>query len=167
MNLYLFRTFSSIHRLAYSLIMSRINYCLEVYSRTWNYNLNKIENIIRKIVRYVHNVGINEHEQVTELVPVFLKCSFIDYINMRIIIHFYKIMRFGKPLTLLNEIYFINSTRNVQIVVPISHSSVRDHSFVIRIHRTWSILPNSLKLFCLSYITYKKKLLNYFNEELF
>lgn len=165
--LYLLKSYTPKHvrnRLAQSLLFSRINYCLEVFSATWSYNLNIIEGIIRKIVRYVFSIKIVEHDRVTELVPVFLKCNFDDYIRLRILFNFYKIMKTGRPLSLLNEFSFINSTRNIQIDVPLGHLSVFERSFVIRIHRVWSQLPSYLKLFSYSNHTYKKKLIDYFNS---
>ncbi|XP_037815951.1 uncharacterized protein LOC119612237 [Lucilia sericata] len=165
--LYSLRAFTPKHvrsRLAFSLIMSRINYCLEVFSATWSYNLNIIEATVRKVIRYVFNLRALEHDRTSMLTPVFLKCSFNNYINLRILLYFYKVIKSGKPISLVNQFSFINSTRNIQIFIPLGHLSVFDRSFVKRIHHTWSLLPNHLKQFSYSSHTYKKKLLDFFNE---
>lgn len=164
--LYSLRAYTPRHlrnRLAHSLLMSQLNYGIEVFSGTWSYNVDKIERIVRRIVRYVFNVRTREHSRVTELTPEFLGCTFHDYLNQRILLHFYKIMKLGKPEVLVNAFSFINSTRNIQIDVPLVHLSVFEHSFFVRIYRIWNHLPNSLKLFSYSYSTYKKKIVDYFN----
>lgn len=153
------------YRLASSLIMSRVNYCLEVYSATLSGNVNRIEAIIRKITRYVFNIGIREHSRTSELVPTFLKCSFKDYLNLRILLHFYKIIKTGKPSQLVNTFTFTSSTRNVQINVPLGRTSLFDRSFVKRVYRSYRTLPSELKLFSYSYSTYMRKLLIHFNVD--
>lgn len=154
------------YRLAHSLIMSQFNYGLEVFSGSWSYNVDILKRIVRKVVRYVFNVRVLDHDRVTELVPEFLKCSFDDYLILRTLLHFYKIMKLQQPELLVNEFSFINSTRNIQIEVPFRHLSISDRSFVVRVYRVWNYLPNSLKLFSYSFLTYKRKLIDYFNGNL-
>lgn len=143
--------------------MSQLNYGIEIYSGTWSYNVNRIEGIVRRIIRYVFNVRSREHDRVTQLIPEFLGCTFHDYLNQRILLHFYKVMKLRKPEILVNAFSFIHSTRNIQIVVPLVHFSVFEHSFFVRVYRIWNFLPNSLKLFSYSYSTYRKKIVDYFN----
>lgn len=152
------------NRLAHSLLMSRVNYGIEVFSGTWTYNRDKIERIVRKIVRYVFDVNIQEHDRVSELTPVLLGCNFQDYLNLRILLHFYKIMKLGKPELLAREFSFINSTRNIQISMPLIHLSVFEHSFLVRVGRIWNHLPSILRLFTYSYPTFRKKITEYFNN---
>lgn len=153
-------------RLAHSLLMSTLNYGIEIFSGTWTYNINNIEKILRKIVRYVFDLKIQDHERVTELTPVFLGCTFRDYLNSRILLHFYKIMKIGKPEILVNQFSFINSTRNVQIDAPLIHSTALEFSFLVRVYRNWNCLPNRLKMFSYSYTTYKRHLTDYYNGTL-
>lgn len=164
--LYSLKAYTPIHvriRLAHSLLMSQINYCIEVFSGTWTYNLHRIERIVRKVVRYVFNVRIHEHDLVTERTPAFLGCSFHDYLNIRILLHFYKVMKVRQPESLVNKFSFIHSTRNIQIDIPLIHLSVFEHSFLVRVYRVWNRLPTTLKLFSYSYLTFRKKLMDYFN----
>lgn len=152
------------HLLANSLLMSLFNYGLEVFSGTFSYNLDRLQRIIRKIIRYTFDLRIQDHDRVSELVPEFLGCSFDDYLKLRLLLHFYKTMKCGQPQFLVNEFTFINSTRNIQINVPLGHLAVFDRSFLVRVYRTWNYLPTGLRLFSYSYPNYKNKLLSFFNN---
>ncbi|KAI8124827.1 putative RNA-directed DNA polymerase from transposon BS [Lucilia cuprina] len=137
------------HRLAHSLLMSKVNYCLEVYSGTLSSNFDRLERIVRRIVRYVFNLRLNDHERVTEAVSKFLGVNFNDYVKLRLLLQFYKVMKNGQPPSLVNNFSFLNSTRNSQIDIPRIHMSIFERSFIIRINAdsliTEAILTGNLE----------------------
>ena len=150
------------YRLAYALLMSQFNYCLEVYSGTLLGNINCLLKVIRKIIRYVYNLKLSDHDRVSENIIDFLHCNFTGYLNLRILLFYYKAMKSGLPTCIVNDFSFNRSIRNVQINIPRIHLAILERSFKVRIARVWNSLPHDLKLFTYSVFTYKKKLLDYF-----
>lgn len=151
------------YRLAHALLMSKINYCLEVFTGTLSGNINYLERMVRRVIRYVFNIRLRDHDRVSELVPEFLGCKFHDYLNLRLLLYFFKIMKLGQPKILVDDFSFIPSTRNVQIEIPRIHLSILERSFKIRVCRIWNNLPSALRLFSYSYLSYKRKLLDWFD----
>lgn len=62
----------------------------------------------KKSIRYVFNLKLRDHDRVTYLVPEFLGCSFSKYLNIHILLHFYKIIKIGQPMILMEEFSFIH-----------------------------------------------------------
>lgn len=151
-------------RLAHALLMSKLTYCIEVFSGTLSGNLDYLERIFKRIVRYIFNIPIRDHDRTTELLPELLGCSFHNYLHLRLLFYFYKIMKLRQPILLVDEFTFIHSTRNIQIEIPQIHLSIFERSFKIRVCRTWNILPAAFRLFSYSNITFKKMLLSWFCE---
>lgn len=152
------------YRLAHALLMSKINYCLEVFSGTLSGNIDYIEKIVRRVVRYVYNIRVYDHERVSELVPEFLGCKFHDYLNLRLLLLFYKIMKLRQPISIVDDFVFIHSTRNIQIEIPRIHLSIFARSFKIRVCRIWNHLPSTLRRFSYSHFSFKIMLLSFFSE---
>ena len=106
-------------------------------------------------------LGIHNHDLVTESVPKFLGLDFKHYVTFRLIFQFYKLIKCGRPISLVNNFSFINSTRNIQIEIPLIHLGIFERSFIIRICRIWNQLPTPLKLFSYPNYKYRRKLLNF------
>lgn len=146
--------------LAHTLLMSHVNYCIEVDSGTLAYNIAKIGLIIKRIVRFVYGIRYRDH--VSGAIKSFLGCSLEQYIQLRNLIFFYKIIKTGVPEHLLSKFIFLSSTRNPQIRIPlITYSSYR-RSFLVRTAENWNKLPLNLRTFVFSNNMFKTRLLSYF-----
>lgn len=153
-------------RLANALLMSQLNYCFEIISGTSLSNIDRLRRLLRKIIRYIFIIPLRDHDRVTECTPLFLRCTFHDFVRLRLLLLFYRVMKFGHPDSIVNEFSFLRSTRNVQIEIPRIHRLVFERSFKIRISRIWNQLPIYLRTFSFSVSTFKKKVLEYFANEI-
>lgn len=147
---------------AFALLMSQIGYCLEVISGTISTNFGKLERAFNMIVRFVFNVKVREH--ITTFAIKFLGCTFRNFVNVRLLFFFYKIILSSTPPNLRSTFMFSRSTRNVQILIPRISTSIFERSFYIRVARLWNNLPSNLRVFIYSIYVFKKKLFLYVNE---
>ena len=83
-----------------------------------------------RIVRYIFNVSIRDHNRVSELLPELLGCDFHNYLNMRLLLHFYKVINYLLPITVVENFRFNHSTRNVQTEIPRIYLSIYERSTV-------------------------------------
>lgn len=147
------------YTLAHTLLMSHVNYCLEVDSGTLGYNMAKFENIVKRIVRFVYGISYRDH--VSTAIIDFLGCSVQQYLRLRNLMFFYKIIKTGVPNYLKLKFQFLRSGRNPQIVEPLITCSIYERSFLIRTARNWNYLPLNLRTFTLSCNVFKTRLLSY------
>lgn len=145
-------------QVVHALIMPVFLYGLEVYSGTLGYVMKKFNLLFNRVIRYIFSV--RKHQHISNYVDEFLGCSFLQFVNMRSVIHFYKIMSTRAPLFLLEMFKFGRSARNMHIVIP-RLSSWMDRSFIVRVARLYNTLPNSLKTFDCSVDTFKKNLAHF------
>lgn len=148
-------------KVAHALLMSQLSYCLDVYSCTSLGNLGKIKLLINKIVRFVFNLKRREH--VSVFVARFLGCSFSNFLNIKLLISFYRIVKSSTPNYMVQPIHFIHSSRNIQIFIPRISTSLFEKSFIVKSARIWNNLPASLRLFHFSILNYRSKLFQYYN----
>lgn len=150
------------YTIAHTLLMSHVNYCIEVDSGTVSYNLNKLELIVKRIVRYVYGFKYRDH--VSNAMHSFLGCSLMQYLKLRNLIFFYKVIKYGVPNYLFLKFAFSRSVRNPQIIIPLITCSVYERSFLIRTARNWNVLPCSLKTFSASHDVFRNRLLSHFQN---
>lgn len=150
------------YTLAHTLLMSHINYCLEVDSGTFGYNVDKLEQIVKRIVRFVYGIAYRDH--VSSAISNFLGCSLEKYIEFRNLLFFYKVIRSGVPNYLRSKFDFFRSERNPQIIVPLINYTIFERSFLIRTARSWNCLPLELRTFTLSCGVFRNKLLSHLQD---
>lgn len=149
-------------RVAYALLMSIINYGLEVYTGTSNGNLERIRLIVNRVARYVYNLPRREH--ISPRVFEFLGCSFKTYVSYKLLSLFYNIVKRQMPAYLIQMIPFSNSTRNKQISISRISSTSYEQSFHVRLSRVFNSLPSRLREFKLSKRKYNASILEYLNS---
>lgn len=142
-------------QVVHALIMPIFLYGMEVYSGTLGYVLKKLRLVFNRVMRYVYSVGVRLH--ITCYVKDFLGCSFAGYIQIRSILHFYKVFVKKTPLFLVELFEFGRSTRNVQIIIP-RISPQLERSFLVRVARFYNKLPSTLKSFDYSLDAFKRRL---------
>lgn len=147
-------------RLAHALLMPQIVYGLEVISGTTFVNVDKLKRVMNMVVRYVYCIKRREH--ISEHVNLFLGTSFNNYINVRNLLLFHKVIKSGRPALLRDMFNFSRSIRNIQIFIPRIYNSVFERSFVVRVARWWNQLPVELRVFSHSNNAFRLKLLSYF-----
>lgn len=147
-------------RVATSLLMSHINYCLEVISGTTACNLAKVERILNSIVRYVY--GLRRFDHISVYVIRFLGMPFKTYVNLRVLQCFYKLITFNSPPLLCSRFAFCRSSRNPQLLIPRFVSVIFERSFVVRVSRLWNHLPLSLRNFSFSNYVFKCRCIDHF-----
>lgn len=148
--------------LGHALLMSHVNYCLEVDSGTLGYNIVKLERIVKRIVRFVYGVGYREH--ISSAIINFLGCSISQYLKLRNLIFFYKVIKTGIPGYLRSKFEFSRSERNPQITEPLITCSIYERSFLIRTARNWNCLPLNLRKFTTTLNVFENKLLSHFQN---
>lgn len=145
------------YMVAHALLMSHVNYCLEVTSGTLAYNLRKLELVVNRIVKFVF--GLRKYDHTSCAVRNFLSMPFSLYIRLRNLIFFYKIIKLGLPNFLFEKFSFSRSKRNPQIIFPLITNSLYERSFVTRIARIWNTLPIELRSFNFSVYAFRRKLI--------
>lgn len=134
--------------------MPLIIYGIEVYSGTSFTNLRKIKLCFNRIIRFVFGLHFNDH--VSSYVFEFLGCSFDDFVNVRLLVLFYKAIKHGIPKYLVNEFVFSNSTRTHALICPNFSSLYMHRSFSVRVCRLWNtIIPYNQRQFSYSISEFK------------
>ena len=147
---------------AHALLMSHISYGLEVYSGTTMSNMHNVAKLVNKVLRYCYN--FKRYEHCTPYNIKFFGCSFQNYVAIKSIATFYKVMKHRTPDNLANDFSFSKSRRNLQIIIPQIENSHFERSFKIRVSRCWNKLPPELKKFAVHPKKYKSLLVRYFAE---
>lgn len=147
-------------RLAHALLMPQIIYGLEVISGTPACNFLKLKRVMNTVVRFVYNIRRRQH--ISDHVKLYLGTSFSNFVDLRNLILFYKVIKSGLPVPLFDCFNFSRSSRNTQIVIPRIFNSVFERSFLIRVARCWNQLPIELRVFSHSNNAFRLKLFNYF-----
>lgn len=147
-------------RVAYSTLLSQINYGIEVISGTLSGNFKKIERIVNLIVRYVY--GLRRSDHISEKVIEFLGCSLRKYVDLRILQSFYKLIISNSPPMLRRQFVFGMSIRSPQLLIPRFTTSIYERSFLIRVARVWNRLPLHLRTFSFSNHVFRQKILEHF-----
>lgn len=148
-------------KVAHALLMSQISYCLEIYSCTSYGNIRKVELLINKVIRFVFSLRVRDH--ITGHVIRFLGCNFSNFLNIKILMSFYKLIKNSTPSFLVRRFEFMHSSRNMQIFIPRIYNSFFERSVLVRVARVWNHLPPRLRNYRLSPYTYHKALIEYFN----
>lgn len=146
-------------RMAHALLLSNLWYCAEVFTGTTSYVLNKYQLLFNKVVRFVYSLRVRTH--ITNYVVEFLGCNFKNFLHIRLLLQFYKIIKNNFPCFLRDFFVFSNSVRNPQLLFPRIRNSFQDSSFNVRIVRIWNNLPRDLRTFLFSVRVFKDKLLEY------
>lgn len=146
---------------AHAVLMPHIIYGLEVIAGCSVRELEKLRKIFRRIIRYVFKLKPQVH--ITAYEYRLLGCNFFDYVKIRSLLLFYKIIKFKNPPYLNKLFSFSHSSRNTQIVIPRIYCATFEKSFVIRVGRLWNKFPISLKKFSSSLVKFKRLLLQRFS----
>lgn len=127
-------------RVALSLCLPLFLYCMEVYSGTSSLNIQRLHLCFNRVIRYIFGLGPYDH--VSVYCKDLLGCEFEEYINLRLMIFFYKTVKFGNPPYLLDKFSFGVSSRTHSLNLPRHSSLIMTRSFVIKISRLWnSVIP--------------------------
>lgn len=156
-NIYLPRYIKRI--VAKAVLLSHINYCIEVISGTSVRNLHRIEKLLKVIVRYVF--GLRRYEHVSSYVVQFLGYPFRTFVELRTITFFYKLILCNAPTLLRNRFIFCRSTRNPQISPNLITTSIYERSYFVRVYRIWNNLPLNLRAFTYSNYVFRQKYLEH------
>lgn len=148
-------------RVAHALLMSNINYGIEVVAGSSTGILIKLEKIFNRIIRFVYMLKLRDH--VTNSAINFLACTFQNYVKLRTLLCYFKVLKYGVPIDLFDSFNFLNSSRNLQINIPLIRYEIFSYSFLIRVARIWNCLPQELRNLSYSLSNYRKKLLNHLN----
>lgn len=142
------------YKLGHALIMPLVLYGIEVYSGTSRENLYKIKLCLHRMVRYIYGLGHRAH--VTPYLIRFLGTNFEDFINIRILLLFYKTFKYGLPKYILERFSFMNSSRVRGLTCPHFSTLYMQRSFTVRVGRLWNtVLPYSDRHFCHSLQKFK------------
>lgn len=148
--------------IAHALLMSQVNYCIEVFSGCSETSKKRIKYVIHKIVRFVYGLRLRAH--VSSHLRDFLNLTFDDYLKFRLLIYLYKIVFFREPESVFRLISFLHSQRNPQIEYALISYAVYENSFAIRAGRLWNNLPRNLRSFQFSVESFKRRLREYFTS---
>lgn len=157
LNLYL--PLSIRKRIAHSLLMSNLLYCIEVYSGCSVDDFNRCNLLFNKIIRFVYKLRSRDH--VSSNVLDFLGCDFKNFVRIRLLLFYHKVMLSNCPEYLRKDFILLNTERNPQLLFPIRNYIIHERSFHVRVARYWNYLPIHLRSFDQSLETFKCKLLEY------
>lgn len=144
---------------AHALLMSNINYCVEIIAGSSSGTLDRLQKVFNRVLRFIYSLRIRDH--VTNYAVDFIGCTFKNYVLLRTLLCFFKALKYGVPFDLCSSFNFLHSSRNPQIYIPLIHYEIFSRSFQIRVARFWNTLPLELKSFTDSPIVYKRKLVTY------
>lgn len=148
-------------RIAHSLLMTHILYCLDVYSGTTKTALNLVVLSYKRILRYIF--GLKLSEPVSCYSYDFLNVSFEDYFKIRILLSLHNIMITRRPTSVFETINLSHSSRNPEIILPIISNTTIERSFLVRASRLWNRLPVEIKSFNYSSFSARKKFFSHYS----
>lgn len=123
-------------RVALSLCLPLLLNGLEVFSGSSQQNLTKLRLSFNRVVKYIFNIKYRHH--ISGFVYNVLGSDFQTFINIRLLIQFYKIIFHRKPNYLLEKFNFGRSSRTNTLICPIHSSLFMTRSFVVRVSRLWN-----------------------------
>lgn len=91
-------------RVAHAILMSQVIYGLEIFSGTIGIYLNRLKRIVNTITRFVYSVP--RRSRISSHLKRFLGCSFDNFLNLRSLLLFFKVIKTGKPLQLRRMFVF-------------------------------------------------------------
>lgn len=131
---------SSVRRkVAMSLCLPLLNYGIEIYSCTTALNMDRLRICFNRVIRYIFKIRFMEH--VSNRQKDLLGCSFEQYIKLRLTLFFYKTIKYGCPVYLVDKFSFGVSNRTHSLVCPAYASLMMERSFSIKIVRIWNTVP--------------------------
>lgn len=157
LNLYL--PLSIKKRVAHALLMSNLLYCVEIYSGCSVEDFNRCTLLFNRIIRFVYNLKLHDH--VSSHVNDFLGCNFKNFVRIRLLSFFYKVILTDCPRYVRRHFIFLQTDRNPQILHPIRSHVIYERSFLVRVAKYWNALPRSLREVHLTPNTFKRKLVEY------
>lgn len=163
--LYNLDVFLPIHikiKLAHSLLMTHILYCLDVYSGTTKTTFQRLRRIYNRILRYIF--GLRVFDPVSNYSLNFIHCTFRDFTNIRVLLTLHRMIIMQAPSSIVICFHFSRSTRNPELIMPRINNSIFEKSFLVRASRLWNSLPRNLKTFSHSNSVTKNKYLDYFSN---
>lgn len=147
-------------RVALSLCLPFFMYGLEIYSGMSQQNISKLSRCFNRVVRFIY--GLKYWQHVSAYVISALGVDFQSYIDQRLILQFYKIIKYGKPTYLLQRFNFGHSSRTNILICPIHSTLFMSRSFVVRVSRLWNtVLPYEFRHFGKTTEQFMKILKNY------
>lgn len=145
-------------KVALSLCLPIFLYCMEVYSCTSQGNIDRLRVCFNRVVRYIYRLRISDH--VSGYYRELLGCDFGQYINLRRMIFFYKIVKYGNPSYLLQKFHFGTSSRTRTLIPPRNSSLLMSRSFCVITASLWNQkIPYRDRTFSHSLSTFKNILL--------
>ena len=159
-NLGIFLPLNVRKRTALALCLPIFMYGLEIYSGTSQHYITKLRRCFNRIVRFIHGLKYRQH--VSAYVINVLGLDFQSFIDLRNIIQFYKIVKYGKPIYILQKFSFGRSSRTNILICPVHSSLFMTRSFIVRVSRLWnSVLPYEIRHFGKSTQQFQNILKNY------
>lgn len=146
-------------RIAFALLMSHINYGIELTSGTTSSRFKRVERLFNSVVRYVYR--LRRYDHISQYVLLFLGFPFESHVNIRVLLLYYKLINSGVPPLLRDKFVFCRSTRNPQLLIPRITSQFYERSFLVRVARLWNRLPMHLRNFSYSHHVFQQKFIDH------
>lgn len=145
-------------KIGYALFMSTFLYGLEIYAGTSIGNIIRLKKCFNRVIRYIYGLKYRDH--VSSFVLNFVGTNFEDFIKLRSILLFYKIIKCNTPSYIVDLFTFANSSRSRMLECPLISTKVKENSFTVRVCRIWNYtLQSDNRRFNLSLNDFKKLIL--------
>lgn len=113
--------------------------------------MHLIQLAVNRIIRFVFRLNTDVH--ITPYVIRFVGCSFRSYVDSRLLLSFFKVIKNQCPLFLVMKLTFCSSTRRNQLQIPMVHHLLND-SLHVRIAGLYNTIPTEIKHFSITPITF-------------
>ena len=131
-------------KLVKQLILPFVDYFANIYCNLDSSSLHKLNVALNNCTRYVY--GLNRYDRIEGRLKNLLGCdSLVTYLNIRNSILLHKIIMTNQPPYLFEKLQFCRSTRNMNIVMPLSNFLNSRRLFFINAIKGWNSLPSSIK----------------------
>lgn len=126
--------------LAKAYLVPNLAYGCELFSNSDSKSMNKLKILYNNIVRYVY--GLSKRDHISFYSKSIFGVSFENFLNIRVLIFFHRIIYTGKPKYLFDQIRFSKSSRGKTIILPKFRCLVSEWQFFIYAVRLWNALPH-------------------------
>ncbi|CRK89070.1 CLUMA_CG002697, isoform A [Clunio marinus] len=146
-----------------SLVIPKFMYCSEIFMGCSRANWHTINVCFNSCIRYIHS--LKKFDSVSKHVNELLGCSLENYMNYRVCLFIFNLMKKKTPHYLYEKLFFPRFRRSRMLSLPPTKSSKQHiNSFFVRGPRLWNSLPSDLRIID-SLAIFKRECLSHFASQ--
>lgn len=130
-------------RLVKALVIPHFLYCDVLFGRLTSHCQRRLNVLFNSCVRFIKNLRRFDHVSIYS--NIVFDCSFDSFLKHRSLCFLFRILKFGRPEYLFDEIKFAHSDRTFNLIPPRHASKCLGRGFFVWTVTLWNQLPVTIK----------------------